>query len=212
MRRVGASLASAASRALLPRLGAASCRPLCAAAGSSSSSSSSAPPRGVPVVLAQPPVSDRKQRIMEHGLIGLSAEFVRQQERGLYKGKQQQWAIQMYTVPLDRAAEFVLPRVWGFGRSRSKKLAAEVGVYGEFPIYRMRESQRDYIRRALNAACINFDDPENAAGPALQKDVGLSIQRLKDIGCYRGDRHKRKLPARGQRTKTNARTRRRMPY
>ena len=74
----------------------------------------------------------------------------------------------------------------------------------------MRESQRAYIRRELNAACIAYDDPKNAAGAALRKEIGLNIQRLKDIRCYRGIRHELKLPCRGQRTKTNARTRKRM--
>ena len=75
----------------------------------------------------------------------------------------------------------------------------------------MRESQRAYIRRELNAACINYDNPEKAAGAALKKEISLNIQRLKDIKCYRGVRHELRLPLRGQRTKTNAKTRKRMP-
>ena len=96
------------------------------------------------------------------------------------------------------------------GRARSKKLAAAVGVHGHYPLSRMRESQRAHIRRALNGACISYDDPDKAAGAALQKEVGLNIQRLKEIRCYRGIRHELRLPSRGQRTKTNAQTRRRM--
>ena len=88
-------------------------------------------------------------------------------------------------------------------------LAAEVGVYGHFKLSRMRESQRSYIRRALGAAVIAYDDPSKAAGAALRKEVGLNIQRLKDIRCYRGIRHELRLPSRGQRTRTNAMTRRR---
>ena len=167
-----------------------------------------------PVTLYQlPAFSSRKERIRKFGLISLSADFTKQQLRrskGEVGGLSDSFRVQTYTVPLNKPAEFALPRVYGYGRSRSKWLAAEVGVFGNCKLMRMRESQRAYIRRALGAACIAYDDPSKAAGAALRKEVGLNIQRLKDIRCYRGIRHELRLPSRGQRTRTNAKTRRKM--
>lgn len=177
---------------------------------SSAAASSSAPP---PTLLQLPAFSSRKERIRTHGLIAMGADFTRQQLRqskGEVGGLDESFRVQTYTVPLNKPAEFAVPRVYGYGRSRSKWLAAEVGVFGHCKLSRMRESQRAYIRRALGASCIAYDDPEKAAGAALRKEVGLNIQRLKDIRCYRGIRHELRLPSRGQRTRTNAMTRKRM--
>lgn len=174
----------------------------------SSSASDAAPP----VALYQlPPTSPRKERIREHGLIAMSADFTRQrlkQQQGEAGKREESFRVQTYTVPLNRPAEFAIPSVYGFGRSRSKWLAAQVGIFGNYKLSRMRESQRAYIRRALGAAVIAYDDPAQAAGAALRKEVGLNVSRLKEIRCYRGLRHEQKLPSRGQRTRTNARTRR----
>ena len=143
----------------------------------------------------------------------MNADYTKQQlkqSKGEVGGLDDSFRVQTYTVPLNKPAEFAVKAVYGFGRSRSKWLAAEVGVFGHMKLSRMRESQRSYIRRALAAACIAYDDPKQAAGAALRKEVGLNIQRLKDIRCYRGIRHEMRLPSRGQRTRTNSRTRRKM--
>ena len=167
-----------------------------------------------PAVLFQlPALSPRKGRIQRDGLIALTTEFTQQklkQQQGVVGGREESFRVQTYTVPLNRPAEFAVPQVYGFGRTRSKWLAAEVGVFGNCKLSRMRESQRSHIRRAISAACMSYDDADQAAGAALRKEVGLNIQRLKDIRCYRGIRHELRLPSRGQRTRTNARTRRRM--
>ncbi|KAL1499939.1 hypothetical protein AB1Y20_012620 [Prymnesium parvum] len=176
-------------------------RPRCTAAS---------PPASPPPLLQMPPMSTRKARIQQGGLISLSASFVRQKARETVAPAPGSFRVQTYTVPLGLPAEFALTKVFGFGRARSKALAREVGVHGSYPLSRMRESQRSYIRRALNAACIAYDTPEKAAGAALAKEIGLNIQRLKDIRCYRGIRHELRLPVRGQRSKTNAKTRKRM--
>ena len=171
---------------------------------------------GEPIKLFQPPpLSPRRERIKKYGLIGLTHEFVKQQVReqtGEAGTVDNAFRVQTYTVPLNRPAEFALSKVFGFGRSRSKWLAAEVGVFGNYKLSKMRESQRTHIRRALNSACVAYDDPSNAAGAALKKEIGLNIQRLKDIRSYRGIRHELRYPCRGQRTKTNAKTRRRMNH
>jgi len=176
-----------------------------------------APARGVCTVgvdrsrllCEMPMLSTRRERIQKDGLIGLTAAFVRQKSEKQSTGDST-FRVQNYSVPLNRPAEFALSAVYGFGRERSKRLASEVGVVGHYSLARMRESQRSYIRSALNAACVNYDDPAEAAGAALQKEIMLNIKRLKDIRCYRGIRHELRLPSRGQRTKTNAKTRRRM--
>ena len=144
-----------------------------------------------------PPLSSRKQRLQQQGLVGLSAESVRM-EQGPKRATEDSFRVQNYNVTLKKPAEFALTAVYGYGRSRSKQLAASVGIFGHYPLYRMRESQREFIRRELNAACIAYDSPGDSAGAALQKEVGLNIQRLKEIGCYRGARHRDRLPLRGE--------------
>ena len=181
-------------------------RQLCSSAGPST------PPKA-PVLLQLPPTSPRRARIQKHGLISMTEGFAKRalsEQLGEVGAGDQFFRVQTYTVPTNRPAEFSLNAVYGFGRTRSKWLAAEVGCFGHYSLARMRESQRAYIRRQLNAACIAYDNPAKAAGAALKKEIGLNIKRLKDIRCYRGIRHEMSLPCHGQRTKTNARTRRRM--
>ena len=161
------------------------------------------------VLMELPARSRRKERLREHGLLGLTSAFIQQQDKTA--ARETSFRIQNYSVSFAKPAEFALTSVFGFGRSRSKRLAAAVGIHGDYPLARMRESQRSHIRRTLNAACISYDDPSNAAGAALQKEVALNLRRLREIGCYRGIRHERRLPSRGQRTKTNANTRKRSP-
>ena len=183
----------ACSRLLAPRVPpfspAGSARGLCAV-------HAKAPPPASPRLYQLPPLSSRKQRLQQQGLVGLSAESVRM-EQGPKRATEDSFRVQNYNVTLKKPAEFALTAVYGYGRSRSKQLAASVGIFGHYPLYRMRESQREYIRRELNAACIAYDSPGDSAGAALQKEVGLNIQRLKEIGCYRGARHRERLPLRG---------------
>lgn len=166
----------------------------------SAASATSAP--AAPITLLQPPpLSLRRATIKQHGLIGLTLDHVKQKHKeqtGQQGTVDQSFRVQTFTVPLHRPAEFSVSKIYGFGRSRSRWLATEVGVFGHYKLSKMRESQRAYIRRALNAACIAYDDPKNAAGAALKKEIGLNIQRLKDIKCYRGLRHTQRLPCRGQ--------------
>ena len=135
----------------------------------------------VPVLHQLPLISPRKQRIQQHGLIAMSADFTKQklkQQQGDMGAPDEAFRVQTYTVQLARPAEFAVKAVYGFGRSRSKWLAAEVGVFGHCKLSRMRESQRAYIRRALNAACIAYNDRDKSAGAALRKEIGLDIQRV----------------------------------
>ena len=192
-------------RSLLPHLRRLCTEPARRAAG----------PASTVTLLQPPPLSPRRERIKKHGLIALTLDHVKQslrEQQGQAGTIDNSFRVQTYTVPLGRPAEFSLSKVYGFGRTRSKWLAAEVGVFGHYRLSKMRESQRAYIRRALNAACIAYDDPRNAAGAALKKEISLNIGRLKEIRCYRGIRHELRYPCRGQRTKTNAKTRRRMNH
>ena len=158
-------------------------------------------------------MSPRRKRIERDGLIALTAQYAQQallQSQGKVGAPPDSFRVQTYNVTLKKPAEFSVKAVYGFGRSKSKWLAAETGIFGHCKLSRMRESQRTYIRRSLNQACIQYDDPSKAAGAALKKEIGLNIQRLKDIRCYRGIRHMQLMPCRGQRTKTNAKTRKKM--
>ena len=156
------------------------------------------PRAAVPALYQLPPLSNRKERMQKDGLVGLGAEFVRLEQSSKTE-RDKFFRVQSYNVALNKPAEFALTSVYGFGRNRSKLLAAKVGIFGHFRLSCMRESQREYIRRELNAACIAYDAPEPGmnAGAALQKEVLLNLQRLKDIRSYRGDRHSRRLPSRG---------------
>ena len=102
-------------------------------------------------------------------------------------------------LPRDKRVEIGLTYIFGIGRSTSKMLLETTGVN---PDTRVRDLTEDEVSRLRDAI------GENAKVEGdLRREVSLSIKRLMEIGCYRGLRHRKGLPARGQRTKTNARTR-----
>lgn len=102
-------------------------------------------------------------------------------------------------LPRDKRVEHALPYIFGVGLSRSQEILAEAGVDPNTRVKDLTEAEaqriRDYIDR-------NFKVEGD-----LRREVQLSIKRLMDIGSYRGLRHRRSLPLRGQRTRTNSRTR-----
>lgn len=102
-------------------------------------------------------------------------------------------------VPRDKRVEVALTYIYGIGRSSSKKIleAAEVN-----PSTRVKDLTEDELNRIRNIIVANY----RVEGD-LRREVNQNIKRLIDIGCYRGVRHRKGLPVRGQRTKTNARTR-----
>ncbi|MDA1061671.1 MAG: 30S ribosomal protein S13 [Chloroflexi bacterium] len=103
-------------------------------------------------------------------------------------------------IPNDKRLQFSLPYVYGIGRSRTKVIAEQTGI----PLDRMvRDLTEDELVR-LRAVVEGGYQVEGD----LRREVRQNIQRLIEINCYRGFRHRRGLPVRGQRTKTNARTRR----
>ena len=102
-------------------------------------------------------------------------------------------------LPRDKRVEIGLTYIFGIGRSTSKTLLESVGVNPDTRIRDLTEDEVSRLREAINENVKVEGD--------LRRDVSLSIKRLMEIGCYRGLRHRRGLPVRGQRTKTNARTR-----
>jgi len=102
-------------------------------------------------------------------------------------------------LPREKRVEIALTYIFGIGRPTSQKILAATGVNPDTRVRDLTEEEvsklRDYIDKNLK---VEGD---------LRREVSLHIKRLMEIGCYRGIRHRRGLPVRGQRTKTNARTR-----
>ncbi len=101
-------------------------------------------------------------------------------------------------LPREKRAEIGLTYIFGIGRSRSNEILKRAGVNPDTRIKDLTESEIAEIRTVLDSYTLEGD---------LRRDVSLNIKRLREINCYRGQRHKKGLPVRGQRTKTNARTR-----
>jgi small subunit ribosomal protein S13 len=102
-------------------------------------------------------------------------------------------------LPRDKRIVVGLTYVYGIGKSSSIKILAKAGVDVSVKVKDLTDDQENSIRKVLEEGYILEGD--------LRSEVNLNIKRLMDIGCYRGLRHRRGLPVRGQRTKTNARTR-----
>lgn len=102
-------------------------------------------------------------------------------------------------LPRDKRVEVALTYIYGIGRSSARQILARTGVN---PDTRVRDLTEDEITRLREVI-----EREYKVEGELRREVAANIKRLIDIGCYRGIRHKRGLPVRGQRTRTNARTR-----
>ena len=102
-------------------------------------------------------------------------------------------------LPKDKVVEIGLTAIYGIGRTSAKKIIAEAQIDSSKRIKDLTEEEEAKIREIIERDYVVEGD--------LRREVSLNIKRLMENGCYRGMRHKRKLPVRGQRTKTNARTR-----
>jgi small subunit ribosomal protein S13 len=102
-------------------------------------------------------------------------------------------------LPRTKRVEIGLTYIFGIGRTRSNLILKDAGVS---PDIRVKDLSEDDVRKITRV----IEDQGRVEGD-LRKEVSMNIKRLMDIGCYRGLRHRRGLPVRGQRTKTNARTR-----
>ncbi len=102
-------------------------------------------------------------------------------------------------LPLNKRSEIGLTYIYGIGRSTSNKILKEVGVSPDTYVRDLTEDEVAKLRTAI-------DEGLSVEGD-LRREISQDIKRLQEIGCYRGLRHRRGLPVRGQKTKTNARTR-----
>ena len=103
-------------------------------------------------------------------------------------------------LPRDKRVEIGLTYIYGIGRASSNRILAQAGVSPDTRVRELTESESNRLRELIERNYRVEGD--------LRRQVAMDIQRLIEIGSYRGLRHRRSLPVRGQRTKTNARTRR----
>ena len=101
-------------------------------------------------------------------------------------------------IPNDKPVAFSLTYIYGIGRTTARKICEAAKVDGTIRVKDLSDDQMNAIRNEVSKLKVEGD---------LRREVALNIKRLTEIGCYRGQRHKKGLPVRGQRTKTNARTR-----
>ena len=102
-------------------------------------------------------------------------------------------------LPRDKRVEIGLTYIYGIGRTSANRILAEAGVNPDIRC-------RDLTDEDLKKISAVIDEPQVVEGD-LRREIALNIKRLQEIGCYRGIRHRKGLPVRGQKTKTNARTR-----
>lgn len=101
-------------------------------------------------------------------------------------------------IPLNKHIVIALQSIYGIGTTRAKLICAQAKIEPSTKTKELTEAQIDALRAGVASFVVEGD---------LRREVSMSIKRLMDLGCYRGLRHRRSLPVRGQRTKTNARTR-----
>ena len=102
-------------------------------------------------------------------------------------------------LPRDKRVEIGLTYIYGIGRASSMRILEQAGVN---PDTRVRDLTDDEVKRISSV----IDETQVVEGD-LRREIAMNIKRLQEIGCYRGIRHRKGLPVRGQKTKTNARTR-----
>ncbi len=102
-------------------------------------------------------------------------------------------------IPTNKRVEIALTYIYGIGRTRAREICEKLGIPEERRVQDLSESEVIRIRELI--------DREYVVEGDLRREVAMNIKRLMDLGCYRGLRHRKGLPVRGQRTHTNARTR-----
>ena len=101
-------------------------------------------------------------------------------------------------LPKDKRIEIGLTYIYGIGRKSAQDILAQTGINPDTRVKDLTDAEEQKLRDAIDAYTVEGD---------LRRQTALDIKRLSEIGCYRGTRHRRGLPVRGQRTHTNARTR-----
>ena len=102
-------------------------------------------------------------------------------------------------IPTGKRVEVALTYIYGIGRSKSREICAKVVLSPDRRVNQLTEAEIIQVREVI--------DRDNRVEGDLRREIAMNIKRLMDLGCYRGLRHRRGLPVRGQRTHTNARTR-----
>ena len=103
-------------------------------------------------------------------------------------------------LPREKRVEIGLTYIFGVGRTTSNRILDKAGIDGNTRVRDLTDEEVDKIRAAI-------EELDDMVEGDLRRDVAMNIKRLQEIGCYRGIRHRKGLPVRGQKTKTNARTR-----
>jgi small subunit ribosomal protein S13 len=103
-------------------------------------------------------------------------------------------------LPREKRVEVALTYIYGIGPTTSKRLLGQTQISPETRVHALTEDEVGRLREVIDKELVVEGD--------LRREISLNIKRLMDIGCYRGIRHRRGMPVRGQRTRTNARTRR----
>ena len=101
-------------------------------------------------------------------------------------------------IPVNKHTVIALTSIYGAGRTRAQQICAAANVQEDRKVRDLSEGEVEALRTAVAAFTVEGD---------LRREITMNIKRLMDLGCYRGIRHRRGLPVRGQRTRTNARTR-----
>jgi small subunit ribosomal protein S13 len=101
-------------------------------------------------------------------------------------------------IPNHQHAEIALQAIYGIGRARARAICAAASIKTDTKMKDLSETDMDRLREQVARFTVEGD---------LRREVSMNIKRLMDLGCYRGQRHRKGLPLRGQRTRTNARTR-----
>tara|TARA_R110002073_G_scaffold10565_6_gene50417 strand:+ start:1543 stop:1902 length:360 start_codon:yes stop_codon:yes gene_type:complete len=101
-------------------------------------------------------------------------------------------------IPNHQHVKIALTGIYGIGNTSAKHICESVGIETNIKLKDITDSQMDLLREHISKLTVEGD---------LRRELSMNIKRLMDLGCYRGLRHRRGLPVRGQRTKTNARTR-----
>jgi small subunit ribosomal protein S13 len=102
------------------------------------------------------------------------------------------------SIPNDKRVDISITYIYGIGNSRAKKILEAVNIKPETKVKDLKEEEANLLREQI--------EKKHTVEGDLRREVASNIKRLKEIGCYRGLRHMRNLPVRGQRTKTNSRT------
>ena len=101
-------------------------------------------------------------------------------------------------VPANKHTVIAIQAIYGIGKTRARKICVAAKIKPEAQVKALTEAELEALRTEVGRFTVEGD---------LRREVSMNIKRLIDLGCYRGQRHKRGLPVRGQRTRTNARTR-----